>query len=881
MSSTPKKKQVVDYLWSWAQDRGEWAKELIQLLCKHEDQLTEEERKEIYGLLRDDESSEDQESTSDITIPKLSVDKHNVTLHSLSEVKGVNKLKGNQQLKFSPNLTVIYGDNASGKTGYARILKAIGQSYSGDVKIHGNVHSENVEEQQASIVYFVDHDEEIFRWDGTNSDESGLLQEMSIFDSESVEISLSNNRTLLVTPMGFHLFRLLAQELQAIEALHREFVNSIEVDVPWKEQLHEGTKAQVLIDSLSYRTDEANLKEQLKFESDDQLKLDELINEHKKLNKELLRKELREYRLWLSDIERVIDHIEDAKKVLTIEAWEKFTLDSKEYYKLSKRAKSSLEEIAKARGIEFYQSEEFQNFIQSAHEYLNTLDNKNYPEGEGDVCLYCRQDLADENAIELLKSYKVLLNDPTESQLKQISADIASFKKLLYDMDLGLQFTQPVYGVEDEGDIVVQPAILQSFIKQLAPFVLEVRNWNGKKPSEDALAVDFDKPFAKFEEDFSDVETWIEKKQKVLDTLSEQETALIKEINELKDQKFIFNKKVDILGLVRNLKMRNELQKLDSNFRTNSISSLNTQAREEIVADGYLEAFHKELNAIRRSDISVELEFNTSIGSSKLNHKVGSSRNLREVLSEGEQKVVALAEFLTEMNMSSSSCPIIFDDPVTSLDDKIIDEVANRFLKLAEEKQVVVFTHSILLLNSICTEHEIGPRKNLDFKYYYVQVDESRTGILLDRVAPHREKVGDRIKEINKIFGKPEDEKNLDTNRLAIEGYGHLRSAIEILVEKELLNGVVKRYRKNVALTNLVKVDGKIIDQAKEQLNEVFGHCCTYLDGHSNPDERVREPSLPELRVDFDKFKEVKKLIDENKNPSKLKGSNVEKKISD
>ena len=66
-----------------------------------------------------------------------------------------------------------------------------------------------------------------------------------------------------------------------------------------------------------------------------------------------------------------------------------------------------------------------------------------------------------------------------------------------------------------------------------------------------------------------------------------------------------------------------------------------------------------------------------------------------------QQFDVALAEFLTELQLDKSKAPVIFDDPVTSLDHKIVDEVARRLVGLSIERQVNVFTHSILLFNSI------------------------------------------------------------------------------------------------------------------------------------------------------------------------------------
>lgn len=47
-----------------------------------------------------------------------------VTLNAMASIVGVNQLAAGQELSFEPaGLTVIYGQNGAGKSGYARILK--------------------------------------------------------------------------------------------------------------------------------------------------------------------------------------------------------------------------------------------------------------------------------------------------------------------------------------------------------------------------------------------------------------------------------------------------------------------------------------------------------------------------------------------------------------------------------------------------------------------------------------------------------------------------------------------------------------------------------------------------------------------------------------
>lgn len=81
-----------------------------------------------------------------------------------------------------------------------------------------------------------------------------------------------------------------------------------------------------------------------------------------------------------------------------------------------------------------------------------------------------------------------------------------------------------------------------------------------------------------------------------------------------------------------------------------------------------------------------------------------------------------------------------------------------------------------------------------------------------------------------------------------------MRSAIELFVEHEIFQGTVKRYQKNIALTNFVKVDGALLDTHKDKLNEIFERCCGFIKGHSNPTEIHNDPTLAGLKLDFDEF---------------------------
>ena len=68
-------------------------------------------------------------------------------------------------------------------------------------------------------------------------------------------------------------------------------------------------------------------------------------------------------------------------------------------------------------------------------------------------------------------------------------------------------------------------------------------------------------------------------------------------------------------------------------------------------------------------------------------------------MSEGEQKAVALALFISEISLSNNKSTIIFDDPVNSLDHRIMYNLAGLLLSL--ENQIIIFTHNKMFLDCL------------------------------------------------------------------------------------------------------------------------------------------------------------------------------------
>ena len=72
-------------------------------------------------------------------------------------------------------------------------------------------------------------------------------------------------------------------------------------------------------------------------------------------------------------------------------------------------------------------------------------------------------------------------------------------------------------------------------------------------------------------------------------------------------------------------------------------------------------------------------------------------------MSEGEQRAIAIANFMTEVQMDSKNIGVVFDDPVCSLDHKRRNVIAERLLDEAAFRQVVIFTHDITFFMELKT----------------------------------------------------------------------------------------------------------------------------------------------------------------------------------
>ena len=402
-STTTNKKEIVDFLWEWAEANGLWSKILISKIVLTEDDLTSTDRETIFDYFLQSISLKNGLPIITTIKPNYTPIDQRVELITLSNILGVNRLAKDQSIDFSPNLTVIFGENGTGKTGYGRILKSLGFSYDSYNNILSDI-SKTTEEKSAVIKFKANEIEKVFNWNGNNKIEE--LEAISVFNNNCVQISLSD-RQLIVTPIGFHLFNLVTSELNKLEELLNLKIATYPTNLNWINLLNIGTLQQIYISTLSQTSTIERLVELSTYTEENETTLAELEKQLTTLNKNLLENEIQNLNLSIQELSKIIQIIQQTKESFNITEWNLLINYNKQILDLEKNTKKGLKEIADTNGIEFYKTLEFETFIKSAEEYIKIIGKTEYP-GDNENCIYCLQPL-ENSAKELIENYRILL----------------------------------------------------------------------------------------------------------------------------------------------------------------------------------------------------------------------------------------------------------------------------------------------------------------------------------------------------------------------------------------------------------------------------------------------------------------------------------------
>ena len=467
--------------------------------------------------------------------------------------------------------------------------------------------------------------------------------------------------------------------------------------------------------------------------------------------------------------------------------------------------------------------------------------------------MLCQQHLNHE-AVVRLNNFEQFVQSRVEKELQELRIRFDEMRKGLIDL-------------------LVQPEVIVNTIKEIEieskSIASRITKWlSAAEARREALvnAVREDRDLAECPE-LCEIPLEINQLENELDeritNLRKSDTGEIRnklstEAEELKARVMLGKNTEVVLEEIERLKKIAAYERCRMDTQTHSITRKSKEITKEAVTEKLKDSFRSELSRLGFQQAEVELS--DAGGAAGIHyHKIVLSQapdvELPKVISEGEQRCLAVAAFFAELSTEQEPSGIVFDDPVSSLDYKWRDAVARRLVEEAKTRQVIVFTHDIVFLLAL---KEFSDKIGVNQSEHHVRRLAHEAGVVSGELPWVAMKVSKRIGYLKNEWQSAEKlhrTGKLDKyEREAGVIYGLLREAWERALEEVLLSGVVERFRPGVQTMQVGDL-ADITQKDCDLLEKAMTKCSVHLIGHDQAAAaRTEMPEPSELLKDIDEL---------------------------
>ena len=771
----------------------------------------------------------------------------------LENVEGVNALTENQVIEFCPTLTIIYGGNGSGKSGYVRLLKKVFYSKAPE-EIIPNIHIASGHKPVTANFTFQSAGSDIPLTYPANS-ANAEFEQYAVFDSGSVRHHLDHKNEFEFRPSGLSFFAAFTEAIKRVELKLNSEIASKNTPNDFVVWFDGESEIKTLVQNLTAQTNLEDLDKHKPFTEQD------------KQDKTEIEKQFDELTLASRNKEKEIQKLESIKRGLsdnkkTLEAINTyFTTDYLNHISTSITDCLEKEATAKAEGIENFKTDkiqnigtaEWKNFIVAAEKFAKQQKEGQtvYPENN-DNCLLCHQPLSDD-AENLIKNYWTFIKSVAEqnaTQAQKILDEIRiSIEKLPFNL-FPAENILTAWLTENYQQVLTSLKKEVAAQKELSINILaDIKNKTANGRTEIKVSVTA----------HDTIIAAIDEKIKVLNKNEQSE-----ELNKLlKAKTYLVHKEKFNTHFA---KFTTYIQSQQWVSKANGISWIalkrNITEWEKYLSgkyfnQKYIDTFNQECIDLN-GNFGIEISHTGSAGTS-FRQLTLKGRNPAAILSEGEQKVIALADFISEMQLSDVNRGIIFDDPVNSLDDGRKKDIAFRLIREAVSKQVIIFTHDLIFVSNLITFSE---ENKTPFSCHWVVNRGEKPGQVFLENSPSYEKEYRNAEPVKKYYSDANKDDCPPAQRefLVRTGFGALRTCYEVLVINGLFKDVVQRYNERVSMEALKDVyfDDALINE----LQDSFAQCCRYMEGHTHSDKYAyKKPEPVNLNEEIQRYETLRTNI--------------------
>ena len=793
-----------------------------------------------------------------------------VKLLSISDVRDVNIIASGQTQPFAESgVTVVYGDNGSGKSGYSRILKLACKARDKDECILPNVFATGqTGTPTATLRIREDADTKDIVWtQGSAADP--VLTNIAVFDAGCARVITDERNEITYLPYGADVFEKLAEIVVKIRT-------DIQAEVTGLEPIQDssvvaGTNSRVFLESLSETTKDDDVQKATTWSPPDEKDLIALEELRRQSDATRAREEitrLNNVKARVHNAAETVSGLVAACANLTNETFATVLAELSAAQLAHGTAVAERQISEPLPGVA--STNQWQILYAAAKRYSEEVAYPSvpFPNTVDAVCVLCQQPLS-EGAVARLERFKKFMEDAT-------SMELTTKREGLKSLRANVEELAPLSG-----------AALESIADELASLDVKsadaLRNYHSMVGARKAAALALLKE-GEAAENAALLPPWPESPVSMLEAVVKVLSQKVNEITnaakpdeyqkltariaELKSRKALSVRKVDINTFVEKARRNADLRRATAALHTNAITSQGRALIARNITPALLEAFTEELATLGARWLPIALKPTGAIGDTT--HKMllqgakalGKTR-MSQVLSEGEARVIAIAGFLAELKLAHHANAIVLDDPVSSLDHVFTGKIAARLAREGLTRQVIIFTHNIALLMEL---QDAASALAMSGTPVAVHVHELRrrgesAGVTTDGAPWHALKVNKRasyleqlVRDISPLYRN--DMANY--NDQAAHVYGLLREAWEACIEEVLFYNVVCRHRNSVQTLKLMEVGIEDSDIHEIHLN--WTKASTWKTGHDKSKALHHDrPAPDELLADISSLRTFSK----------------------
>lgn len=847
---------VLQEILQWSQDRPAWQREALRRLVLNGD-LADEDISTLTEICKSGHGLAEQRDTVPLAndhVPEQTAGAP-VSLVSIFHHRGVNALAEDQTLKFGPGLTVVYGDNGAGKTGYIRILKSACRAR-GPEKILGNVVSGTTPlAPVVAIKYQVGVEPDPREWAGGNEDE--FVSRVSVFDTQCAAVYLTEKTDVAFRPFGLDLFDKLVKACKAVRtrleseqrALGTNALTAVQKAIP------EGTAVAKFLANVSSLTKPETVQALAQLSPDEEARLSLLEKSLQDLQANDPEKLIRQLTLRAGRVQALVRHLKEVEVALADSALQAVFDARTEGRRKGEEAKRLREATFPQGLLQGTGTDAWTALWESARRFSQeqAYPDKPFPVvGDGAQCVLCQQDL-DHAAAHRLQQFEDFVVSTVERELRQLRDAFARQRKAFTDLKMTTEAVDETLNeirIEHEAVADAIGAALASNEKRRAAVVSALTE--DKDLAADCEALVSATAAAE------GLSAQVDERIKTLRTSANDQTrkSMTAEAQELRARKLLAAHQQTVLDDIERRKKYAAYGLCIDDTKTQAITAKSTAVTKTVVSQKLKKSFQDELVNLSFRHAEVELK---ELGGADgvFYHKLVLTRapgvDLPKVVSEGEQRCLSIAAFFAELSTADDPSGIVFDDPVSSLDFQWRNGVARRLVQESKTRQVIVFTHDVVFLLALRQYAEELGVEPLD---QHVRHQSKGAGVCAEELPwvalPVKKKIGylnNGWQAANKL--------SRDGHQDAYEKeakylYGLLREAWERALEEVLLGGVVERYRPGVQTQQIAQIADISAEDCKA-VETAMTKCSTWLPGHDMAAAaRAPVPEPVELKADIE-----------------------------